>query len=157
MEHRAELLAAARRDATLDVLERELRKLDDKLMLVKAADDATVPGLKPGYYHVVRDCSPAPPAILPIVGDEGEFVEPTFKLLDVLRAGDLQNERAMAARRRQDEESARRRARDRQRGHEERVEEMTDRWRAVNKTSVSMNRDTAWTQSANGKRAKRES
>lgn len=155
MEHRAELMAAARRDATLDYWDRELQKLDPKLFMIKAADDAQVPGVKPGYYHVIRDCSPAPPAILPIVGDEGEFVEPTSRLLDVLRAGDLQNERAMEARRKQDEESARRRLRDKQRGHEERVEEMMDRWRSVNQTSVSMNRDAAWTQSANGKRAKK--
>lgn len=155
LKHRAELMAAARRDATCDYWDRELQKIDSKLTLVQAHEDAQVPGLKPGYWHVIRDCTPGPPSILPIVGDAGEFVEPTSRLLELLRAGDLQNPRAMADRRRRDEANARRAERRKQAEHEERVEEMMDRWRAVNKTTVLVSDDVKWTQSANGRRGRR--
>ena len=151
-EHKAQVWAEAVRDATLDYWDAELKKIDEDLFMIKAADDATAAGLKPGYYHVIRRIAGGPPAILPIVGDEGEFVEPTSRLFDVLREGDLQNPRAMEARRRRDEEAARRRARDKQRGHEERVSEMMDRWRAANQTSVSMSRDTPWSQNVAGRK-----
>lgn len=155
LQHRAEVLAAARRDATCDYWDKELQKIDSKLTLVKAHEDAQVPGLRPGFWHVVRDCSPGPPSILPVVGDDGEFVEPTSRLLDMLRAGDLQNPRAMADRRRRDEAKAKAAERQKQNDHEDRVSEMMDRWRAVNKTTVLVSDDVAWTQSANGRRGKR--
>lgn len=148
----AELVESTRREVMCDYWDRELQKIDPKLTLIKAHDNATVPGLRPGYWHIVRDCFPGPPSILPLVGDEGEYVEPTSKMLEVLKAGDLQNERAMEARRRQDEESARRRLRDKERGHEERVEEMVDRFKSLTQTRVSMNTDTPWTQNTAGKR-----
>lgn len=153
--HRAEVMEAARRDAMCDFWDRELQKIDPKLTIFQAKENAEVVGVKPGYWHICRDCSPGPPSLLPLVGDEGEFVEPTSRVFDLLRAGDLQNERAMDARRRQDEESARRRARDKQRGHEERVEEMMDRWRSLTQTRVSMNTSTPWTQNMAGRKPRK--
>lgn len=150
-EHVAALRDAALRDATCDFWDRELKKLDSALYMVKAHDDAEVPGLKPGFWHVIRDCSPAPPAILPIVGDDGEYVEPTSRLLDVLRAGDLQSRRAMEDRAKIDEARARSREREEQSAHEDRVTEMIDRVKSLTQTRVSMT-DVPWTQNVQGRR-----
>jgi hypothetical protein len=148
----AELMAAARRDALCDFWDKELQKIDPKLTLIQAKENAEVPGLKPGFWHIIRVIDGGPPAILPLVGDEGEFVEPAGKMLEVLRAGDLQNPRAMEARARQDEESARRRVRDRERAHDDRVTEMTERLASLTQTRVSMSTDTPWSQNVQGRR-----
>lgn len=154
--HKREVLEAARRDATLDYWDRELKKIDPALTIIKAVDDARVPGLKAGYYHIVREVENGPPSILPIVGENGEFVEPTSRILDLLRAGDLQNPRAMAERRRRDDAAERAREKARQDGHEERVEEMLDRWKSMTQTRVSMSRDTPWSQNVQGRRGARK-
>lgn len=147
-----ELIEAAFTDATCDYWDKELAKIDGGLHLIRAKENATVPGLRPGYWHVIRDCSPAPPSIMPIVGDDGEYVEPTDRLLELLRAGDLQNPRAMADRIERDEREERARERRKQAAHEERVEEIAERVAAVTQTRVSMNTDAPWTQSTNGRR-----
>lgn len=154
--HKAEVIEAAMRDATCDWWDRELQKLDPALTLIKAHPDAEVPGLKPGYWHIVRDCTPAPPALLPLVGDDGEYVEPTSRIFDLLRAGDLQNPRAIEDRRRKDEINERRKQAEEQQGHEDRVEEMMDRWRAATQTRVSMNQDTPWSQNVAGRRGAKQ-
>lgn len=154
-QHRAEVIAQAIRDATLAEWTRRLKQLDPYLELIKAKDDATAPGMIPGYYHVLRHNPGAPPSLLPVTGPDGEFVEPTEQLLDMLRAGDLQNERAMEDRRRKDEEQARRREAERQRDTEDRQAEILERWKAATQTSVSMNRDTPWAQNAAGLKRRR--
>lgn len=150
--HRAEVVQAARRDALCDYWDRELQKIDPALTIFQAKEDATVPGLKPGYWHICRDNPGAPPSLLPLVGDDGEFVEPTSKMLEVLRAGDLQNRRAMEDRARRDEEAERRRERERQDAHEERVSEMLDRLASATQTRVSMTDAAPWSQNVQGRR-----
>lgn len=147
----AEIAASARRDAICDYWDAELQKIDPKLTIIQAQDNAEAVGLRPGYWHIIRDCTPGPPSILPLIGPEGEFVEPNSSILDMLREGDLQNERAMEARRKQDEESARRRVRDRERAHEDRVGEMMERWEHVMVPKVGMS-GNGWTASVDGRR-----
>lgn len=150
-----EVMRAAKRDATLDYWDKELQKIDPALTLIQAHENAQVPGLTPGYYHIIRDVEGAPPAILPLVGDDGEFVEPTSRILDLLRAGDLQNPRAIADRRRKDEQAARAREKQRQADHEERVEEMMDHWAAATQTRVSMSDAAPWSQNVAGRKKKK--
>lgn len=128
---------------------------DDRLELIFWPPDAPVEqGLEPGRYHVMRrNDDPAPPTFIPVEGEKGEFVEPGEWLIAKLRESDLQNPqlvRAMKARKRTLELS---REREQERDVEERREHIRDLWNAHLRTSVSFNRDTAWTQNAAGKKA----
>lgn len=126
--HRAELKqsfdAAARH---LAYWNQKLKRIDPALQLVRAASNATLPGLKPGYYHVVRDNGHHPPTILVHEGENGEWLEPNSYLLEQLEKGDMWNsrsakeneKRAKAARLEAESERARERA--------ERQEELKDR------------------------------
>lgn len=152
LEYQAEVFRNAQRDATIDYWTRELKKIDERLELIKANDDAQAVGLIPGFYHVMLVLPDGPPSLLPLVGDHGEFVEPNSRMLDLLREGDLQNPEAMRARRERDERAAAMRVRDREREREARVGHMVEHWKALTETSVSLNRDSPWTQNQAGRR-----
>lgn len=148
----AELVEATRREVMCDYWDRELQKIDPALTLIKAHDDASVPGLRPGYWHIIREVENGPPSILPLVGDEGEYVEPTSRMLDVLRAGDLQNPRVMEDRRRHDEAKERAAVARREAEHELRVGEMMEKFDHLENVHVGMS--GSWTNSVAGRRAK---
>lgn len=135
-----------------DYWDRELQKIDRALTLIKAHDDASVPGLIPGFWHIIREIEGGPPSILPLVGDDGEYVEPTSRMLEVLRAGDLQSPQAMRARREHDERKAREKERRQQAAHEERVAEMSERLASLTQTRVSMSDAAPWSQGVAGRR-----
>lgn len=145
-QYAAEIRAMAQRDATLDTWTKRLKQKDPYLELIKARDDAQCPGMKPGHYHVLRHNPGAPPTLLPISGPDGEFVEPTSALLNLLDEGDLQNERAMEARRAKDEAAEAARRRDDERDTEDRQAEIHERYLAATRAQVSMSTDAPWTQ-----------
>jgi hypothetical protein len=155
LEYQAEVFAHARQSAFLDYWTRELKKIDPRLEMIKANDDATVVGLIPGYYHVMLVLADGPPSLLPIMGDHGEFVEPTSRILDRLREGDLQNPEAMRARRERDERAAAQRKRDAERDAEDRVAQMVDHYKSFTETRVSLSKAAPWSQSVNGRRGTR--
>jgi hypothetical protein len=148
-QHTAEVLDQARRDATLDYWTAELRKIDPYLSLIKAKEDADVPGLRPGFYHVMRLNQTAAPSLIVHEGPNGEFREPDSGLFDLLRRNDLWNNEAARDRKRlfrEADEAARKR---RETERQARREELAERVRAVTETSISMT-DTRrpWTQTA---------
>ena len=114
-----------------------------------------VMGLLPGRFHVVRHVPGGPPSLLPIVGPDGEFVEPTHRVLDMLDGRDLWDERARTAQRKFLAAREREERRAKEVEAEQRSEELRDRWRAVSETSVSMNRRTPWSQNVKGRRGVR--
>lgn len=128
----------------------ELGKLDPLLKLAKARDGAVDPQVRPGFWHLLRLNEGAPFWVQPLMSPTGGFVEPTSAMLELLRQADLQNSRAVRARRAQDEREAASRARAKDRDTEDRVGEMVERWDAVSRTQVSMNPDVPWTQNAAG-------
>jgi hypothetical protein len=73
----------------LDEFNHELRRIDDKLEMVRAPADCGLTGMKPHYYHVVRWNEGAPPTFIVVEGENGEFVEPTSRVFEKLKAGDL--------------------------------------------------------------------
>ncbi len=137
-QQKADVAQAAIRDASMDFWNRELKQLDEHLELIKARDDASVAGLTPGYWHVMRHNPGGPPSLLPLVGDHGEFVEPTSRMLDLLRSGDLQNERVMRDRRAFDERAAAQRQRDKEQASLDRRADLAERIGSLTNVSVSV-------------------
>lgn len=70
-------------------LNRELRALDEHLDLVFVNDNATAPGLHPGRWHVRRQNPGTVHTFWPLIGERGEYVEPSLDIVDKLRARDM--------------------------------------------------------------------
>jgi hypothetical protein len=63
--------------------------------MVRAPADCGLTGMKPHYYHVVRWNKSTAPTFITIQGDNGEFVEPTSRVFEMLREGDLWDPQVM--------------------------------------------------------------
>jgi hypothetical protein len=149
-EYRRDLLEQARRDATLDFWTRELKEIDPYLELIQAREDSTL--MRPGFYYVLRHNPGAPPSLLCVEGPDGEFVEPNSGLFEKLRSSDMWNAEAERDRKERVRKAEEAETRRKERESEDRVQEMAERWQAVTRTQVSMNRSSKWTQSMNGRR-----
>lgn len=145
----------ARVKGVLDEFNHELKRIDSKLELVRAPADCGTTGMKPHYYHVVRWNEGAPPTFFVVEGEHGEFVEPTSRVFDKLREGDLWDPQVMRRIRqaRSDAEAASAKLRAREQA--ERQEEIRERVAAVTRSQVSMNTDTPWSQNAAGRRGRK--
>lgn len=150
--HTSEVFDQARRDATLDWWTDELRKIDPRLSLIKAKDGAEVPGMKPGYFHILRVNEGAPPSLIPVEGPNGEFREPDSGVFDLLRRNDLWNREAAHDRKRMAREAQEAKERRRERERHARLEELQQRVKALTETSVSMTTARPWTQTAGARR-----
>lgn len=110
----------------------ELAKIDPHLELVRASPSATLPGLKPGYYHVVRHNPSAPVSVEVLEGPDGEFVEPGSNVFDMVERSDMWSERSMKIRQKRELDAARSKARQKERESLERMDEVRDRLRSFN-------------------------
>ena len=82
--------------AEAKALEKELKELDEHLTVVWIGDRAPeFPGVTPGRWHVRRANPGAPNSFMPIVGPKGEYLEPSFRIVEELKANDLWNDDAM--------------------------------------------------------------
>lgn len=136
----------------LDEFNHELRRIDPKLELVRAGEDTYGTPLKPGYYHVVRWNEGAPPSVMTVEGDHGEFVEPTSRLFEKLKAADLwdpNNMRLLRQRQRLADEAAEKK---KLKERADRQAEILERYQAGTRTFVSMDRSAPWTQTARARR-----
>lgn len=137
--------------ALLDEWNYHLKQIDERLELIRAQE--TIPAgipMKPGYYHVVRWNEGAAPSVWPIEGEHGEYVEPTSKLLEIIKKNDLWDprnfKRLVGAALARDEALERDRMVERQL----RQAEIMERVAAATRTQVSMSRDIPWAQNAAG-------
>lgn len=76
----------------------ELQSLDPYLELVWIGPNAKrglIPGVEPGRWHIRR----TPPGIIhsywPIMGPEGEYVDPSLQIIEDMKAADLWREGAL--------------------------------------------------------------
>jgi hypothetical protein len=76
----------------------ELKKLDPYLELVWIGPNAArgvIPGVEPGRWHIRR----TPPGIIhsywPIMGPDKEYVDPSMKIIEDMKAADLWREGAL--------------------------------------------------------------
>lgn len=76
----------------------ELKKLDQHLELVWIGPNAKrglIPGIEPGRWHIRR----TPPGLIhsywPIMGPDKEYVDPSMKIIEDMKAADLWREGAL--------------------------------------------------------------
>lgn len=79
-------------------LNAELKQLDPYLELVWIGPNAKrglIPGVEPGRWHIRR----TPPGLIhsywPVMGPDGKYVDPSFKIIDDMKAADLWREGAL--------------------------------------------------------------
>lgn len=119
--------------------------------------EAVACGARPGRYNLVREAPGAPLSFIPIIGPDGEFVEPTSRIFDELKAMDWWNADVKRDRQAREDrlEDARRKTEEAER--ERMTDEVLERYLAGTRTQVSMNPDVPWAQNAAGfKRIKGE-
>lgn len=153
--HQAEVMGSLEVGATIEKWDRMLAEIDPRLTLVKARDWVkTGTSLMPGYWHIIRDNSDrsAPPTVMPITGPHGEYAEPTSRIFELLKQNDLQRPGHAREMREREEKIRQAEEKERERETEERQREIYERWIAGNRTFVSMDRSTPWTQNVRGKR-----
>lgn len=152
-EYNASLNLVCQTDEVCDEWNRELKRLDPYLRMVKAPERPVLGlPLHPAAYHILRDNPTAPTSVIPIVNGDGSPRLPPGRLLEELKGMDLQDVRVERMRERIQRESERAEERRKERVREERQEDTLERWRAVSRTQVSMNPDAPWTQNAAGRR-----
>lgn len=139
----------------MDWFNRELKQIDPNLELVFAPPTAKTVGLKPGRWHVLKHVPGGPPNLKVIEGPDGEYVDPDSGLFDMLARSDLWNDRAVADQRRRAEAAQRAKERQEEREREALRAEAVERWAAVSRAQVSMNRSVPWSQNHAGRRGAR--
>jgi hypothetical protein len=149
--YEAELALSSQREL-LDRWSAELQRLDPNLELIRASENATAIGLKPGYFHVMRRSPTGPPELWPLEGPDGEFREPGSWLVEWLERSDMWNGRAMSERRKRELEAIRAKERAREREEEERVDELAQRWAAASRPQVLISDVKGWTPKAGARR-----
>ena len=139
--------------SVIEQFNRELYKFDPSLELVfikPTASVANLPGAVPGRYHVIRKMEDGHVSLIPIVGPSGEFAEPDSGLFKWLAEQDMWNDRSRRVREEMLSRAEASRLRQKEREEEERIAELKERYAAISRTQVSMNRDSAWGQNARG-------
>lgn len=155
-EYNREREAMAERHGALAWFDRQLKDIDPLLDLVKATDNASAPGMRPGFWHVRRrNPAPAIDSYIAVTDPEGEFCEPSSGWLEQFRRDDAWNNGGWdaMAKRWADREAAR--EKDKERARVARVEEIAGRMKAIDSPGVSMaNAGRGWTYKANAPRSK---
>lgn len=149
----ADVTSACHKDRICLEWDRELKRLDPLLEMVRAPEQQIIgTPLVPGHYHLIRRNQGAPVSVTPVSGPGGEFVEPPGRLLEQIKSTDLWdvNVTRMRERIRDAEES--RRERQKEANRTDRQERIVDHFKAVTQASVSMNRDAPWHQNMAGRR-----
>jgi hypothetical protein len=156
MAEYARLAVLTSHHAQMADFNRDLKQIDPYLELVKCKEHIE-PGspLKPGYWHIIRHNPGAPPSIMVIEGPDGEFVEPTSQIFEMLKRSDLQNPAVEYRRKQREREMDLARERREAREREERNDEVRERYLAGTRAQVSMT-DVPWHQNAAGKRGRRQ-
>ena len=123
---------------------RELKRIDERLELVRAHDGAKAPGLKPGYYHVLRHNPGGPPSLIAVEDEHGNFKEPDSSLFNKLREWDCWDDRVMRDREKRQRQFDEARDRRKKREREEMAEEIIDRYKAQTPGVSFSNRGKGW-------------
>jgi hypothetical protein len=150
---RAHEIEQAHRTGVCAEFTRELQRIDPGLELVWWPASASAPGFVPGRYHVVwHHPGDGPGSVEPLVDGAGGYREPDSSLFDLVRRSDMWNDRAQREKQRIREQALKAREKRERDELEEIQQEAEERWLAVTRAQVSMNRDTPWTQNASGRR-----
>lgn len=138
---------------TMDYFNKQLQEIDPYLQLVKAQEKVKAGNpLRPGFWHIIRHNPGAPPSVMTIEGENGEYIEPSSRIFELLQKNDMWNSNSLKEenRKRRKLEEAEQRQKERER--ESRQEEMLERWNAVSRAQVSML--PGWSQNVAGRRGR---
>ena len=142
------------RGAELDAFDRALKDIDPRLSLVRASEQATAPGLTPGYWHIRRqNDAPTMDSYLILTDPDGDFTEPHSGHLEWLRGCDLQRAGALDDLQKQQYAKERERQKARALLQEERMSEFATRYKALAEPGVSFG-GTGWTARTKGRRGR---
>lgn len=133
---------------------RKLQALSPDLYLVKANDkvETDVP-LRPGFFHLLAIPHDAPPFVTPLTNGDG-YAEPGDWIFPLLQRGNLRERRVRDAIKREDEQTQRDIAKEKQAAKEHRMERVRDIVNSATRAQISMDRTIPWTQSSDGRRPK---
>ncbi len=112
----------------------ELRQIDEDLELVKASNNATLAGLTPGYWHILRKGTPT--TILCLEGPNGEFREPGSFMYSWMLEQDMWNDGARRASQERQKKIAAAQEREKALEREDRIAEFNERWHSATHASV---------------------
>src|SRR5512144_2380087 len=89
----AQALLFLQTNAVCEQFNPELEKIDPGLVMVFIPEpmplDVVASGARPGCYNIVYEGRKGGPlSFLPIVGPDGEYVDPTYQIFDKIRAMD---------------------------------------------------------------------
>lgn len=150
-------LESMRRQGWMKEFDAELDRIVPGMVIVPCPDpaplDAAAMGFAPGRWNLVWPGYNGGPAnVLPLEDDDGGYREPGSWVFDMLARADMWNERAMRDQRRIKREAEEAKARRLERERAERDQEVLERYAAVSRTQVSMNRSAPWSQNSAGRR-----
>jgi hypothetical protein len=148
-------IAAAQRTVVCDEFNPQLKHIDPHLELVWwPAHNPPAPGFIGGRYHLIRHNPNASGSVEPLLGPNGAYREPDSSLFEWLSRSDMWNDQANRERRRIMQAARDAQASAQQREREDIALELKERVDAATRASVSMT--PGWTQTAAGKRARKE-
>jgi hypothetical protein len=85
-----EIVGMAEEGAFKRTWDADLQKLDPRLRMLRAKEDADLPELTPGFWHVMRLNDNAPPTVvLTVKNPDGTYREPDSRVFDELRRDDM--------------------------------------------------------------------
>lgn len=117
-------------------LERELRKLDPYLRVVYIGERAPdLPGLFPGRWHVQRKNPDTIDSYFPIAGPNGEYLEPSFRVIDEMKRADLWKDGAMEKLSKRRAEDVERRRKAKELASEQRKDQAAESFRAAKRVA----------------------
>lgn len=131
--------------------DRLLADIDPRLRLRKAQENASLPGLKPGYWYVIRHADAGPPALICHEGENGEYRDPGSELLDKLRHWDCWDDRVRRDRERRHERIRKAYERQKAREREQRLDEALILLKALESPSVRFG-GKGWTAKAGARK-----
>lgn len=131
-----------------------LFRVEPYLSMVFCREPAPLPvvacGARPGRYNIVRQVPGTPVTFLPVVGPDGEYVEPSSRVFQMLDELDSWKPSVKRDRQQRSDRIADARAKAEVDERARMDQEVWERWQAVSRTQVSMNTDTPWAQNHAG-------
>jgi len=149
----AELEAQVERYDFLETWNAELKRIDDRLIMVQAKEGTTHPALRPGRFYVLLVDAGVPTAIFP--PDGSGYQEPSSQVYEDIRRWDGWSNRSQKQREKRMKELEDAQAYRRRRETEDKFEHAKDVIHQMQNPWVSFSRDHKWTNSTKGRRAKR--
>lgn len=153
LEYQAQMFGMVQMKHEMDFFNPLLQEIDPYLQLVKAEDKVKAGNpLRPGFWHVIRHNPGAPPSVITIEGEDGEYIEPTSRIFEMLQKMDMWNSNSLKEENRKRKQLQKAEDRAKERDRQSRQEEMIERYKAATRTQVSMT--PGWSQNVAGKRGR---